>query len=345
MDFELTSLADLAAAGFDDIVDVRSPSEYALDHVPGAISLPAMSDAERAKVGTIYVREDRFRARRIGAAILARNTAAHLDGPLADKDGGWRPLVYCWRGGQRSNGVATILGQIGWRVSVLKGGYRSYRRLVVRALYDTPPPSPVVIVDGGTGTAKTRLLTHLAKAGAQVIDLEALAAHRGSLFGLVGEAQPSQKAFESNLAQVVAGLDPARPVFVEAESSKIGRLNLPKALWAAMLAAPSVVIEAPLAARAAHSVATYPDMLADPARLDAVLDKLTYYHGHKQVEAWKAMAGAGEHVALAQDLIARHYDPRYRQRPERQVAEWLALDDLSDDTLADAARHLVARWS
>src|SRR6056297_789826 len=122
----LTTWQELQALSFDTIIDVRSPSEFAEDHMHGAINLPVLSDAERAQVGTIYVQQDAFLARKIGAALVSRNAASHLEGPLADMGGGWRPLVYCWRGGQRSGAFATILDQVGWRVQVLEGGYQTY---------------------------------------------------------------------------------------------------------------------------------------------------------------------------------------------------------------------------
>jgi tRNA 2-selenouridine synthase len=336
----LDSLRDLGTLPFDQVIDVRSPSEYAEDHVPGALSLPVLSDDERARVGTIYVQQDRFLARKIGAALVARNAAAHLEGPLADRGGGWRPLVYCWRGGQRSGSFTSILQQIGWRADTIAGGYRSYRRLVAAALYDSPFPAPVVLIDGGTGTAKTRLLAHLSAAGAQVLDLEALAAHRGSVFGLVGTAQPSQKAFESALARGVAALDPARPVFVEAESARIGAITLPPALAAAMKAARAVRIEAPMRARVGHILDDYADLVAEPDRLDAILGRLVRYHGHDAVDGWRAQAAAGDFAALVKGLVRTHYDPRYR-RMSRAEAEPLALPDLSDATLAQAARCLM----
>ena len=220
MALKLTSLAELAALDFDDIIDVRSPAEFAEDHVPGAINLPVLSDAERAEVGTVYVQDSPFKARKIGAALVAQNAARHLQGPLADRDGGWRPLIYCWRGGQRSGSFAAILSQIGWRAEVLEGGYKSYRRLVVDSLYERAFPAPVVLLDGNTGTAKTEVIARLPALGVQSIDLEGLANHRGSALGGQG-AQPSQKAFETALAMRVAALDPSRPVVVEAESSRI----------------------------------------------------------------------------------------------------------------------------
>ena len=227
MRYALESVGALAGAPFDDVIDVRSPSEFAEDHLPGAISLPVLSDAERARVGTIYVRDDRFRARRIGAALVARNAAAHIEERLADRGGGWRPLVYCWRGGQRSGAFAVILDQIGWRVGQLEGGYRSWRRLVSELLYQGALPHRLVVLDGNTGTAKTDILHAVARRGGQVLDLEGLAAHRGSVLGAVAGGQPSQKAFETRLASAVAALDRSRPTLVEAESSRIGERMVP----------------------------------------------------------------------------------------------------------------------
>ncbi|TFL18658.1 tRNA 2-selenouridine(34) synthase MnmH [Jannaschia formosa] len=341
MAYTLTSLPPLP---FDTVIDVRAPSEFAEDHMPGAINLPVLSDAERARVGTIYVRQDRFLARKIGAALVARNAAVHIEGPLADKEGGWRPLVYCWRGGQRSGSFASILSQIGWRVEVVEGGYRSYRRLVSRLLYDTPLPHRLVLVDGGTGTGKTQLLQRMARDGAQVIDLEGLARHRGSNFGGWDGGQPAQKMFESHLAQVVTGLDPARPVFVEAESSSIGRVKLPPALWQAMGTAPVVRIEVPLSARARFLTTTYPDLTADAALLERRIESLKPYHPGDRIAAWHRLAHEGRYETLAEGLIEAHYDPRYR-RPggaERVELGTVAVPELTEAEIARAAERVMA---
>ena len=255
------------ALGFDEIIDVRSPSEWAEDHIPGAINLPVLDDAERAEVGTLYTQVNPFTARKVGGALVAKNAALHLQGPLAEKTGAWRPLVYCWRGGQRSGSFASILSQIGWRTELVAGGYKTYRGLVVAQLYEVPLASPVVVLDGNTGTAKTEVLAHLAAQGVQVIDLEGIARHRGSLFGAMAGGQPSQKGFETALAQVIARLDPARPVVVEAESSKVGNCRVPPMLWRAMQGAPRVAIAAPVAARADYLLRAYADLIEDPARL------------------------------------------------------------------------------
>ncbi len=344
MAFRPETLAALHEAPFDAVIDVRSPSEFAEDHVPGAINLPVLDDEERARVGTIYVQESAFLARKIGAALVARNAARHIEGPLARHQGGWRPLVYCWRGGQRSSSFAAILGQIGWRVEVIEGGYRNYRGLVKRALYDEPFPARVVLLDGYTGTAKTDLLHGAARAGAQVIDLEGLANHRGSLFGAVGE-QPAQKGFESALAEAVRGLDPDRPVLVEAESSKVGDCIVPPALWAAMRDAPRITVEAPLSVRAAYLSRAYADLVQDPARLDRLISALTRLQGRERVGAWRGMAAERRMVDLAGSLMEQHYDPRYaKQRSRAATARigTLTADRLDADEIGRLSGTIAA---
>jgi tRNA 2-selenouridine synthase len=349
MALSLTRLSDLATAGFDTVIDVRAPAEYALDHLPGAINLPVLSDAERARVGTIYKQVDPFIARKVGAALVARNAAAHLEGPLAGMPGGWRPLVYCWRGGQRSGSFASILAQVGWRVETLSGGYKAWRRLVVEACYDTPLAAPVIVLDGDTGTAKTAVLERLAARGAQVIDLEGLANHRGSLFGALGP-QPSQTSFEGALAMRLVTLDPARPLVVEAESAAIGNVNLPPRLWRAMVAAPRIVIRAPLAERAAFLTRAYADLVADPARLLTRIEALRPMHAREVIAEWQAQAAGGDLRGLAEGLMARHYDPRYashRARMPAPAAEVAAdrLDEAGIDTLADRVAAAIAQIS
>lgn len=339
----LTRLDLSETHAFDEIIDVRSPSEFALDHLPGAVNLPALSDAERAEIGTLYKQVSPFQARKRGAAMVARNVAAHLEGPLADRPYRWRPLVHCWRGGQRSQSFASILAQIGWRAETIEGGYQSWRRLVVAALYDRPMAQPLVLIDGHTGTAKTRLLAHLAEAGAQIADLEAMANHRGSILGAQGE-QPSQKHFETRVAHAFAGFDPARPVFLEAEAAKVGDLLVPKSLLEAMRRAPCVSIDAPTEARAQHLVASYGDILADREALAGRIARLRPYHPGEVLEGWLRMARGGAFHALAIELMQRHYDPRYDRAAERRVPPGLALwlDRLDDDSLRGAVPAILA---
>ena len=305
------TLAALLDHGYDAVIDVRSPAEFAEDHLPGAINLPVLSDSERAKVGTIYKQVSAFDARKVGAALVSRNAADHIAGPLSGFDGGWRPLVYCWRGGQRSGSFTSILQQIGWRADVIAGGYQTYRRLVHAAMYDVRLPHRMVLLDGNTGTAKTDILARLAALDVQIVDLEGLAGHRGSLLGEIPEGQPSQKQFESLLASAFTRLDPRKITVVEAESSKIGKRVIPPTVWAQMIAAPRIQIDASLAARAGWLVAAYAEVISDRQRLRGQLDFLRRHRGHETVNRWVALLENGDHIGLATALMADHYDPAY----------------------------------
>ena len=334
-------------AEFDVIIDARSPGEFAIDHIPGAINLPVLNDAERAEVGTIYVQESRFKARRIGGACVARNVARHVESVMADWPASLKPLVYCWRGGMRSGSMAVILAQIGWRTSVLAGGYRTYRHRVAQRLYDGEPLPKVVLLDGHTGSGKTEVLARLAAHGVQSLDLEGLAAHRGSLFGaLPGRPQPSQKMFESRLLAAIEALDPSRPVVVEAESSKIGQLMTPPMLWSAMEVAPRIVLSAPLKARAHYLARIYAGVGGDRESLIALLARLPDRPGRKRLEAWTALANAGDLATLAEALIETHYDPAYRRsgrKVQPSVIGHEALDRLDPEAFEQAAKR-VAEW-
>jgi tRNA 2-selenouridine synthase len=271
--------------------------------------------------------------------LVAANAAEHLKGALAEKEGGWTPLVYCWRGGQRSGSFASILSQIGWRADVVEGGYKSYRRLVVKALYEDQFVGPVYLIDGNTGSAKTDILQAYAALGGQIIDLERLAGHRGSLFGGFGRGQPSQKSFESDLARQLSELDPDRPVLIEAESSKIGERLIPPSLWAAMKDAPRIAIDAPLEARAHYLTRAYADLIEDKSRLVGVIEKLRTLYSVERISGWKDMARTGAFEPLAASLMETHYDPRYRKADVRQVHS-ISLPDLGSADIAKAASEI-----
>ena len=297
---------------FDTLIDVRSESEFAEDHIPGAINCPVLNDAQRAEVGTIYKQVSAFDAKKIGAALVSENIALHLRQRFHDQPREWRPLVYCWRGGGRSGALAHVLTQIGWHTGRLDGGYKAYRRAVIDALAVLPAKFDWRVVCGVTGTGKSRLLTALHAAGAQVLDLEALAAHRGSVLGnLPGEPQPPQKLFESRVWHALRGLDTSRPVFVESESKKIGMLRVPEALIAAMWAGKPVVLEAPLAVRVALLKEDYAHFLQDAALLAQQLDCLAGLHGREVIAQWNTLAREQRWDELTEALLTRHYDPSY----------------------------------
>jgi len=280
---------------YDAIIDARTPAEYALDHIPGAVSAPVLDDAERAEVGTLYKQVSPFEAKKLGAALIAKNVARHIEMTFGKNDKAWRPLIYCWRGGKRSGAMAHILREVGWDARTLEGGYRAYRRWVVDQLATVPGEAEFVVVHGPTGSGKSRFLGALRKAGAQVLDLEALAAHRGSVLGgLPGEPQPSQKWFESQLLAALEKFDRARPVFAEGESKKIGEIQVPEALMARMRASRCVVLDTPLDARVTLLLDEYRHFLSDRAALDAQLDCLVALHGKEKINQWRALAADGE---------------------------------------------------
>ena len=297
---------------FDEIIDVRSESEFAKDHIPGATNCPVLNDAQRAEVGTIYRQVSSFDAKKIGAALVSDNIARHLRERFHDKAREWKPLVYCWRGGGRSGALAHVLTQIGWRTGRLEGGYKAYRRAVIDDLALLPAKFDWRVVCGVTGTGKSRLLTALQVAGAQVLDLEVLAAHRGSVLGnLPGSPQPPQKLFESRVWHALRAFDSSRPVFVESESKKIGVLRVPEALIAAMWAGKPVVLEASTAVRVALLKEDYAHFLQDTALLAKQLDCLVGLHGREVIADWNTMAREQRWDELTEALLVRHYDPAY----------------------------------
>ncbi len=327
-----------------DRIDVRSPSEFALDHIPGAINCPVLDDAERAEVGTLHAQDSAFVAKQRGAAIVARNIARIIEQHCEGKPRDWAPLVYCWRGGKRSGSLAHVLQQIGWRATQLDGGYQTYRRHVVAQLATLPTRFRYVVVCGLTGSGKSRLLTALAAEGAQVLDLEALARHRGSLLGdLPDDPQPSQKWFETGVLAGLERCDPARPVFVESESRKIGCLQVPDALLAAMRAAACVRVATPQALRVALLKEEYAHFLADPAALAAKLERLLPLHGRAVLTAWDDAARRGDFDTLVDDLLVRHYDPTYARSIERNFPRVVDALTVVPAGISMAAFRAVAR--
>jgi tRNA 2-selenouridine synthase len=338
-------------SAYADRMDVRSPSEFAQDHVPGAVNLPVLDDAERKLVGTVYVQQSAFEARKIGAALVARNIARICETYARDKPRDFAPLVYCWRGGQRSRSLAHVLAEIGFRPVQLDGGYRAWRRHVVMMLAHMPQQFRFRVVCGLTGAGKSRLIQAIAAEGGQVVDLERLARHRGSLLGdLPGDPQPTQKMFESALFGALCALDAARPVFVESESRRIGRLQVPDGLLAAMRASPCIRLETERALRVAMLAGDYAHLAVDPARLEAQLVPLAKLHGKATIVRWMERARAGATPELAADLLDVHYDPSYarairRNFPLLRHAEVLRVHDAGDATFRELARRLLGNDS
>jgi tRNA 2-selenouridine synthase len=345
----ITAESAIARLGdFHTLIDARSESEFAEDCLPGAVNWPTLTDAQRHEIGTEYKQVSPFDARKRGAAMAARNIAQHIEQQAMHKPRDWQPLVYCWRGGQRSGALSLVLDQIGFTVHQLEGGYREFRRAVLADL-DIAPALKFTVLCGRTGSAKSRLLQALAAQGAQVLDLEGIACHRGSVLGLVpGYPQPSQKAFETQVWQALRSFDTTRVVFVEGESRTIGRLRLPEKLLTTMRASHCVRVELPIAERVHMLLQDYAHFVTD---IDAFCERLNALRDLRSaavVERWQQQARHDELPSVVQELLTLHYDPVYERSMQRNFAnftQWavLALPDAGAPSLDAAARQLVAQ--
>ena len=328
----------------DAIVDTRSPAEFAEDHIPGAISCPVLDNEERARVGTLYKQVSAFEAKKLGAALVARNIARHVETLFIKKEKTWKPLVYCWRGGKRSGAMGHILREIGWDAKTLEGGYKAYRRHVVDSLAALPKNFTFRVIHGVTGSGKSRALWALRSAGAQVLDLEDLAAHRGSVLGTLPERpQPSQKMFESLLLREILSFDAGKEVYVEGESKKIGQLQVPEALIARMRASECVLLQTSDETRVALLLDEYRHFFSDPAALGVQLDCLIGLHGREKVGEWKALAAAGEWPTLVARLLEDHYDAAYRRSAAQNFPHLAQARAFTLNSAEQPAIDLLAR--
>ena len=340
-------------AAFDTLIDVRSPSEFAQDHLPGAVNFPVLDDAERSRVGTIFHQVSPFAARRLGAVLVARNIARYLESGFENRPKHWKPLIYCWRGGQRSAAMVLVLNQVGWSARQLRDGYKGYRRKVIADLGKLPPQYHFVVLHGPTGSGKTALLEALVVSGGQVLDLEKLAHHKGSVLGEVAPCeetaispQPGQKAFETQIWEALRGFDPRHTVYVESESRRIGKLSIPSELFATLIGSPCLRLVAPLEARVAHLLERYEEIYRQPEWLRNRLEYFVLQHGRKRVEEWRQLLDAGRWAELAEAIVRNHYDPAYcrggdtlyQQARNAQVLEFSALNR---DAMMRAARALL----
>lgn len=333
---------------FDVVIDARSPAEYDMDHIPGALNCPVLDNEQRHAVGLTYVQSSAFEARRLGGAMVARNIAAHLTTQFQDKPKSWRPMVYCWRGGLRSGAFVSWLRLVGWDAQQLKGGYKAWRTYVIAQIEALSAVLPLRVLCGPTGSAKTRVLHALAQQGEQVLDLERLAGHRGSVLGAVsGIEQPSQKKFETCLFTALADFDLQRTIWVEAESRCIGKLALPNALLQRLRASPVVEITASTQARLAYLLRDYAWLGDDP---NALCDKLGMLKGilpNDLLAQWQRWAMARDLPRLFDDLIAKHYDPLYARSQGRHLkrllyADHVRVDDLSPEGIQALAQRMIA---
>ena len=332
---------------FDLVIDVRSPAEFALDHIPGAVNYPVLNNEERAQIGTLYKQESPFAAKKLGAALVSRNIADHLENHFLDFPREWRPLIYCWRGGERSAAFTHILNRIGWKAMQLEGGYQGFRRTVIDGLEQSANQFSFQVICGMTGSGKTRALQEIGKLGAQILDLEGLAVHRGSVLGNEPNIeQPSQKGFETALWNALRRLDPNKPVFVESESKKVGGLHVPDALMEKIRNGVCIELRSSTATRVSWLIREYHHFLTDTDNFKQKLGLLTAHYGKVQIAKWSEAIDAGNFPELVEELLVKHYDPSYlssivRNFPAYSQEKFVGLDSDSDEAFAKAAKAIV----
>ncbi len=336
-------------AEFSAVIDARSEDEYAEDHLPGAVNWPSLNNEERATVGTLYKQVSPFEARKRGAALVSANIARHIEREVLDKPKDWKPLVYCWRGGKRSGSLSLVLDQIGFRVHLVEGGYKAFRSAVLEDIPRLAAALQYRVVCGPTGSGKTRLLHALREQGAQVLDLEGLAHHRSSVLGLVpGQKQPSQKHYDTRVWQALRGFDPARPVYVESESKKVGNVSVPEALILAMRASPCIDLRLDDEERVALLMEDYDWFVKDPDFFCDRLATLTELRGQAVVDGWQARARGGRTPEVVRELLVQHYDPMYAASIRRNFTQYpqalvQAVADRTPASMARAATQLLAQ--
>mgnify|MGYP000048802733 CR=1 FL=1 len=333
---------------FDLIIDVRSPAEFALDHIPGAVNYPVLNNEERAQIGTLYKQVSPFAAKKLGAALVSRNIAHHLENHLLELPREWRPLIYCWRGGERSGAFTHILNRIGWKAMQLEGGYQGFRRTVIDGLDLAAQQFTFQVICGMTGSGKTRVLQETQKYGAQILDLEALAIHRGSVLGNEPNIeQPSQKGFETALWNALRSLDPTKPVLVESESKKVGGVHIPDALMEKIRSGACIELRSSTQTRVSWLIREYHHFLSDTDNFKRKLALLTAHYGKVQIAQWSEAIDAGNFPELVEELLVKHYDPSYqssivRNFPRYQIEHFVQLENDSNEAFAKAAKAIVA---
>jgi tRNA 2-selenouridine synthase len=325
MPVQLITAADALArlADFSTIIDARSESEFAEDHLPHAVNWPSLNDEQRREVGTEYKQVNAFEAKKRGAAMVARNVAAHIEREVLTKPKEWQPLVYCWRGGKRSGSLALILDQIGFKTTLMEGGYKAFRAALVEDITRLAPLLSYRVICGTTGSGKTRLLHALAAQGAQVLDLEGLANHRSSVLGVLpGQPQPSQKQFDTRIWHALKQFDPQRVVYVESESKKVGNVAVPEALMQAVRGSACYSLELPDDLRVQLLLEDYDFFVKDPEFFCHKLDALVTQRGKEVISDWKARVRSGRVSEVVAELLHRHYDPVYLSSMKRNFQQF-----------------------
>ncbi len=336
---ELNSLKKVA------IIDVRSPCEYSVEHIPEAVNIPLFTDQEREVIGTIYAVEGESIARRKALVMVAPKIPELLDAILSRRIGGAPLVIHCWRGGLRSEAVASCLSIIGvdcWR---LTGGFKAWRKELLSEFADDQYTFSMVVLHGHTGVGKTDILRHLAGLGHSVLDLEHLANHRGSVFGALKlGSQPTQKNFDAAVWQTVRSFPPGL-VFVEAEGKKVGKLSLPLFVYGRMEKAARVLVNGSLDARVKRIISDYTeDNFLPPESRQSALQSLEAIKGRLGGENLldiKRLLELDDFYNVVATLLKEYYDPMYA----RGIAKYEPYElTVSGDDAALAAQEIAAKF-
>lgn len=322
-------------AGDLPVIDVRAPAEFAHGHIPGAVSLPLFTDAERAQVGITYKQQGREAAILLGFDLTGSKWSGFIRQALEIAPGK-RLALHCWRGGMRSSAMAWALDMYGFEIYLLQGGYKSYRRWVAR---QWERPYALWVVGGYTGSGKTNILVELGKAGEQVVDLEDLAQHQGSTYGTLNRfVQPTQEQFENNLAAILSRLDPARKIWIEDESQNIGRCLLPKPFWVQLRNALTFDLQAPEEQRVGALLREYGSL--DKEFLITCTERIRKRLGFEQTK--QAIAAIGEdRMEDFIRIVLVYYDKTYRRGLVDRDPRTLVEVRLSGEDPATNARLLL----
>lgn len=336
---------------FDTIIDARSEGEFGEDHFPNAVNWPTLNNDQRRDIGTLYKQVNAFEAKKRGAAHAARNIAGHIDREVIDKPKDWKPLAYCWRGGKRSGSLSLILSEIGFRVTLVEGGYKAFRAAVVQDIPRLVSALNWRVICGTTGSGKTRLLKALAQQGAQVLDLEGLANHRSSVLGaLPGIPQPTQKRFDTLVWDALRHFDSTRPVYVESESKKVGNVAVPASLIDAMRQSPCLNLVLPDAERVALLMEDYDFFVKNTDDFCARLQVLSEFRGKVVVDGWIDQVRTGHVDVVVQELLTQHYDPVYLQSMRRnfkqyEQAHFISPSNHSEQAMNELAKQMICESS
>lgn len=316
------------------IVDARTPLEFSDDHLPGAVNVPILTDAERVEIGTLYKQQGPHPARVRGLELTCHRFPA-IVATIAEAAKGRPILVYCWRGGLRSESVALLLEMTGYPVVKLEGGYKAFRSIVASFFESVSLPVQLVVLHGMTGSGKTEFLQQLPADRYTVIDLEGLARHRGSAFGSLGLGeQPPQKLFETQLWNAFRQAPTDRPIVVEGESKRIGRINLPGNLYEVMAESTKVWCDVSVATRVKRLAAEYAREEYRKPMAEA-LERIRKKLGGPHYEELRAKLAAWDIQGVARDLIEQYYDKLYYR-----VRKWEPQGTISLEDYTEAEREL-----